>query len=70
MQDLKDAISEFWAQLGSVIGTAGWNDLSDILVVAFLLYHTLKLVRETRAMQLVKGIIFVLVFNFVANFFN
>lgn len=32
----------------------------DILIVAFLIYQALKLVRETRAFQLVKGIILIL----------
>ena len=35
--------------------TIGWLDLVDILVVSFLLYEVLKLIRGTRAVQMVLG---------------
>lgn len=35
-----------------------WYDLVDIALVAFLLYYCIKLVRQTRAFHLVKGIVF------------
>lgn len=34
----------------------GWRDCIDIAVIAFLIYQSIKLVRETRAAQLIKGI--------------
>lgn len=37
------------------------SDLLDILLVAFILYGAIKLIRETRAMQLVKGAILLVV---------
>jgi len=49
-----------------VIATGGITDILDILVVAYLLYHAIRLVRETRAMQLVKGIAVVLILYLVA----
>ena len=42
-------------------------DLLDILAVAFIFYHTLKLVRETRAVQLIKSIAVIFVVYFLAN---
>src|SRR5438132_1447994 len=33
----------------------GWWDLADILVVSFLLYEVLKLIRGTRAVQMALG---------------
>ena len=33
------------------------TDLIDILLIAFIVYQLLKLIKETRAMQLVKGIL-------------
>ncbi|MDR2909653.1 MAG: diadenylate cyclase CdaA [Oscillospiraceae bacterium] len=65
-----NAMNEFWSQLGSVIETFGVVDLFDIIVVAFLLYNTILLVRETRAMQLVKGIAVVLVVYLIASRLN
>lgn len=34
------------------------SDLIDILIVSVIVYYLINLIRETRAMQLVKGIIF------------
>lgn len=42
---------------GGVIGSFSFFDLLDILVVALVLYKAIQLIRETRAIQLVKGII-------------
>ncbi len=33
------------------------SDLLDILLVAFVIFHIIKLIRETRAMQLAKGLV-------------
>ncbi len=35
------------------------NDLIDIVIVSFLVYYLIKLIRETRAMQLFKGLLFI-----------
>ena len=35
------------------------NDLFDIVIVALLVYYLIKLIRETRAMQLFKGLLFI-----------
>jgi diadenylate cyclase len=50
------AIAIFWAQIWGMIRTFSWNDALDILLVTFLLYQLIKLLRDTRAVQLVKGI--------------
>lgn len=42
------------------------KDILDVLVVAFLIYHGIRLVRETRAMQLVKGIAAIMLVYFFA----
>ena len=36
-------------------------DILDILIVAFVIYKGVKLVRETRAVQLIKGLVILLV---------
>src|SRR5882672_10003254 len=43
--------------LTSLLGrpSIGWWDLVDILVVSFLLYEVLKLIRGTRAVQMALG---------------
>ena len=52
--------SEFTTSLMRFMSTIKINDIIDILIVAFLVYHAIRLIRETRAEQLIKGI-FVLV---------
>ena len=46
------------------------SDFLDWLVVAFLIYHTVRLMRETRAMQLVKGIAAILLVYLVSSWWN
>ena len=45
----------------------GWVDIIDILIVAFILYKAIGLVRETRAQQVLKGIIILLVLTPVSE---
>lgn len=56
MTDFIKFLRDFGDSFMGAIGTIRPSDLLDWLVVAFLLYHGIRLVRETRAMQLVKGI--------------
>ena len=51
--------------IGNIRGM-GINDYLDIAVVAFLIYYLVKLIKETRAMQLLKGMAAVLLIYFVA----
>ncbi len=46
------------------------TDVLDIMVVSFIIYNLIKIVRETRAEQLVKGILIILVAYFIAGLFN
>ena len=44
------------------------SDIIDIVILTFLIYHGILLIRETRAQQLVKGILFMIAFYLVAVF--
>lgn len=48
-------ISEFFSKIPSL--SFGITDLLDICLVAFIIYNAIKLIRETRAFQLVKGLL-------------
>ena len=50
-------LSPFWDQLKVVFSDFAVTDLLDILFVAFILYNIIKLIRETRAIQLAKGLV-------------
>ena len=43
------------------------SDLIDILIVSVIVYYLINLIRETRAMQLVKGIIFLFIAFFLSQ---
>lgn len=65
MADFFGSIGTFfvsiWNVLVSLISGFGVFDLLDIAIVAFLIYKAIELFRDTRAKQLVKGIVVVLV---------
>ena len=58
-------IAEFFTKLPSL--KFGIADVLDILLVAFVLYNGIKLIRETRAFQLVKGLLFLGVIYFLIS---
>lgn len=67
MIDIQSSLIDFWNRLSSVFISIRFRDFIDIAIIAYILYHGIRMVRETRAMQLLKGIAAVLVLSFVAN---
>lgn len=60
-----DFINNFFQSIISVIKTISILDIIDIILVSFLIYKATQLIRETRAEQLIKGIIlFVVAYYF------
>ena len=51
----------------SVISTLTYKDVLDVLVLAYIFYLLIKLISETRAGQLVKGILLVVVGYFLST---
>ncbi len=54
-------IKEWFTPFIGVVSTFSITDLLDILCVSFLIYHGLRLARQTRAEQLLKGILILVV---------
>ncbi len=52
-----ERLSSFWDQVSTILLSFRFPDLLDICLVAFILYSAIKLIRETRAIQLTKGLI-------------
>lgn len=50
-----ERIMNFWNQISTIFLSFEIPDFLDICLVAFVLYHLIKLIRETRAFQLAKG---------------
>lgn len=55
MADFFRSISDVVLRL---IWSFEWYDLIDIMLVAFTIYYCIKIVRQTRAFNLIKGIVF------------
>lgn len=62
-QDIKDAFF-------SILSTLEFKDFIDVAILAYIIYIALKLIRETRAGQLVKGILFLVAGYFLSKFFE
>lgn len=54
----------------NIVSNIGLNDVLDILIVAFLFYKLLGFIRETRAEQLAKGILILIIVAVIANLLN
>ena len=71
------------AQLGEVFKSIGeryfgwvslpmimWTDIVEIIIISFLVYHVLVWIKNTRAWSLLRGIVIILVFVFLAALFD
>ncbi len=54
-------------QVRGIISTIGWRDIVDILLVAVLLYKLYMMIKDTRALTLLKGLIVLLVATLVSK---
>ncbi len=61
---------EFFENLWSILKTIQLRDVIDILAIALLIFGIFRLIRETRAVQLLKGILLLLLIYFLASTFN
>ena len=60
-------ISIFLSRVLSILGSINWRDIVDMLLLTYFLYKGIKLVRETKAQQLITGIAIVLAVYFISN---
>ncbi len=68
-----DTINSFSDLLNAIWGvfiSIGLNDIVDIAILSFIIYHAIRLIRETRALQLVQGIFLLVMGYLLAMFFN
>lgn len=54
----------------NVFSGIGITDVIDILIVAFVFYKLLRLIKQTRAEQLMKGVLILVVATFVSDLLN
>lgn len=67
---MQDAVLSALNSVWGVFKTIGLNDIVDILILYFLIYNGIKLIRETRAQQLTKGILVLVACYLLAVVFN
>ena len=65
-----EAIASWWEWMASIAMIFEFKDAVDIIIVAFLIYGVVKLVRETRAGQLVKGLFLLVILFIISSYFN
>ena len=53
-----------------IVSSVGIADIVDVAIVALLIYYGIKLVRQTRAFQLVKGVVLMGIMYFIVSAFN
>lgn len=70
MDNFVKILEQGWNIFFSVISDFHFGDLLDIVLVAYLIYKTIQLIRETRAAQLVKGIALLLVVVVLVQLFK
>ena len=68
--NFKATVGDFFSQLWSALRGFGFSDFLDIVFVAFIVYGVIKLVRETRAVQLMKGIVILVVVYLIVSWFQ
>ena len=66
MDTIKNVLYSIWG----VFKTIGLNDIIDIMILSYLFFHIMKLIRETRALQLAKGIMLLVGSYIIAVVFN
>ncbi len=67
MEAIRDIIRELlWLSVPKISPT----DIIEVCILAFLIYHVVKWIKNTRAWSLVKGLVVVMIFWLVAVVFN
>ena len=67
MSDKIDNIALLWDRLKSVFSMFTFTDFVDIALVAFVIFSAIKMLKETRGIQIVKGLLVVGALYFVIN---
>lgn len=70
MEELVEYITDVFQNFTRIILSINFFDVLDILILTFLVYYVIKLMRETRAMQLLKGIFFIVIIFVLVQIFE
>lgn len=74
MQNISGMFGMFQQNISKALGMANltitWVDIIEILIISVLFYHILLWIKSTRAWNLFKGIMVILIFVVIAAFFQ
>ena len=71
IREMLGLVQENLSQILSMANlTITWVDVVEILIISFLVYHVLLWIKSTRAWNLFKGIMVILIFVLMAAFFQ
>jgi diadenylate cyclase len=62
-----DVANWFKSLFTILINTVSWRDVVDIVIVAYIIYELILIVRQTRVSQLMRGLVILLVAYFVSS---
>ncbi len=65
-----EAISNVFGRAANYLMTIGIADLIDILIVAYLIYRAIALVRKTNSYNLAKGLVIILIVLWLSDIFE
>lgn len=54
-------LAAFWAKLTMLVSTIRFSDIVDILIVAYLIYNVIMLIRKTNSYRLSQGVLLILI---------
>ena len=54
-------LAAFWAKLTMLVSTIRFSDIVDILLVAYLIYNVIMLIRKTNSYRLAQGVLLILI---------
>lgn len=65
-----NTVAGFFQDIGNLISTIGFADIVDILIVAYLIYMVIDLIRKTSSYNLTKGLLVLLVALWLSGLFK
>ncbi len=70
MEELVEYFSDVFQNFTRIILSINFFDVLDIIILTFLVYYVIKLIRETRAVPLLKGIFFIVIIFVLVQIFE
>lgn len=71
MSGFFEGFTSFWEKVFSIFSTYHFfSDTLDLLLIAFIVYQGIKLIRDSRALLLAKGLVFLIAVFAIVSLFN